>query len=196
MLAFGTKCSGRFRFLLKVAMRTYGLTLMKVTRTRLTDDEKAAWSQFCRASHVSESKMLRMMIRKVSGYAPHTAASSAESKSEKVTIRLAPGDFKKMDGMAQEEGYLNRTSWTTAVVLAALHREPVLTDEEIKALRQSCRELGAIGRNLNQVARALNVEFRESDRIKREAIEDLSGNINEHRALVLDLLDKNMNRWR
>lgn len=173
----------------------YGLTIMKVTRTRLTDDEKAAWNQFCRARHVSESEMLRIMIRKVSGCAPHAASSSAESKSEKVTVRLAPGDFKKMDGMAQEEGYLNRTSWTTAVVLAALHREPVLTDEEIKALRQSCRELGAIGRNLNQVARALNVEFRDVDKIKREAIEELAGRIDEHCAIVFELLNKNMNRW-
>ncbi|MFD2190783.1 plasmid mobilization relaxosome protein MobC [Pistricoccus aurantiacus] len=169
---------------------------MKVTRTRLTEDEKKAWRQFCQASHASESEMLKMMIRKVSGSVSHTSARNAEPKSEKVTVRLAPGDFKKMDGRAQEEGYLSRTSWTTAVVLAALYREPVLTNEEVNALRQSCRELGAIGRNLNQVARALNIEFREGDRIKREAIEDLAERIEEHRALVFELLNKNMNRWR
>ncbi|EIW0105824.1 plasmid mobilization relaxosome protein MobC, partial [Klebsiella pneumoniae] len=32
---------------------------------------------------------------------------------------------------------------------------PVLTDEEVNTVRESCRQLGAIGRNLNQVARAL-----------------------------------------
>ncbi|HBT9902792.1 TPA: MobC family plasmid mobilization relaxosome protein, partial [Klebsiella pneumoniae] len=37
---------------------------------------------------------------------------------------------------------------------------PVLTDEEVNTVRESCRQLGAIGRNLNQVARALNIEFR------------------------------------
>ncbi|EPL6090831.1 plasmid mobilization relaxosome protein MobC, partial [Klebsiella pneumoniae] len=36
---------------------------------------------------------------------------------------------------------------------------PVLTDEEVNTVRESCRQLGAIGRNLNQVARALNIEF-------------------------------------
>ncbi|ENB0120699.1 plasmid mobilization relaxosome protein MobC [Escherichia coli] len=44
---------------------------------------------------------------------------------------------------------------------------PVLTDEEVNTVRESCRQLGAIGRNLNQVARALNIEFRESDKLKR-----------------------------
>ncbi|EPX6815665.1 plasmid mobilization relaxosome protein MobC, partial [Shigella flexneri] len=48
---------------------------------------------------------------------------------------------------------------------------PVLTDEEVNTVRESCRQLGAIGRNLNQVARALNIEFRESDKLKQEAIE-------------------------
>ncbi|WP_159332485.1 plasmid mobilization relaxosome protein MobC [Klebsiella pneumoniae] len=50
---------------------------------------------------------------------------------------------------------------------------PVLTDEEVNTVRESCRQLGAIGRNLNQVARALNIEFRESDKLKQEAIEKL-----------------------
>lgn len=100
---------------------------MKVTRARLTEDEKKAWQNFCQASHVSESEMLRIMIRKVTGCAPHTAASRAELKSEKVTVRF--------------------------------------------------------------------VEFRESNKVKREAIDALSKRIDEHRALVFELLNKNMNRW-
>ncbi|HIG1422041.1 MobC family plasmid mobilization relaxosome protein [Klebsiella pneumoniae] len=54
---------------------------------------------------------------------------------------------------------------------------PVLTDEEVNTVRESCRQLGAIGRNLNQVARALNIEFRESDKLKQEAIEKLAERI-------------------
>ncbi|HHG9163891.1 MobC family plasmid mobilization relaxosome protein [Enterobacter hormaechei subsp. xiangfangensis] len=57
---------------------------------------------------------------------------------------------------------------------------PVLTDEEVNTVRESCRQLGAIGRNLNQVARALNIEFRESDKLKQEAIEKLAERIDQH----------------
>ncbi|MET7091327.1 plasmid mobilization relaxosome protein MobC [Klebsiella pneumoniae] len=64
---------------------------------------------------------------------------------------------------------------------------PVLTDEEVNTVRESCRQLGAIGRNLNQVARALNIEFRESDKLKQEAIEKLAERIDQHLDHVSEL---------
>nr|HDI1662195.1 plasmid mobilization relaxosome protein MobC [Klebsiella pneumoniae]HDI1662415.1 plasmid mobilization relaxosome protein MobC [Klebsiella pneumoniae] len=67
---------------------------------------------------------------------------------------------------------------------------PVLTDEEVNTVRESCRQLGAIGRNLNQVARALNIEFRESDKLKQEAIEKLAERIDQHLDHVSELFDK------
>ncbi|ARS53523.1 plasmid mobilization relaxosome protein MobC [Kushneria konosiri] len=169
---------------------------MKVAKTRLTNDEKIAWHQFCQANHVSESEMLRMMIQKVSGSTSDAGADvNHEPKSDKITVRLASENFKKVGVKAREEGFLNKTNWTTSAVLAALHRQPVLTNDEINILRRSCRELNAIGRNLNQVARALNVESSEEKRIKHEAIAALAKHIDEHCASVSELLNKNMNRW-
>nr|QQQ58149.1 hypothetical protein JJQ52_00570 [Citrobacter freundii] len=49
---------------------------------------------------------------------------------------------------------------------------PVLTDEEVNTVRESCRQLGAIGRNLNQVAVGLEHRVQESDKLKQEAIEN------------------------
>ncbi|WP_117273191.1 plasmid mobilization relaxosome protein MobC [Klebsiella pneumoniae] len=72
---------------------------------------------------------------------------------------------------------------------------PVLTDEEVNTVRESCRQLGAIGRNLNQVARALNIEFRESDKLKQEAIEKLAERIDQHLDHVSELFDKTWSRW-
>ncbi|WP_363332166.1 plasmid mobilization relaxosome protein MobC, partial [Klebsiella pneumoniae] len=74
-------------------------------------------------------------------------------------------------------------------------RMPVLTDEEVNTVRESCRQLGAIGRNLNQVARALNIEFRESDKLKQEAIEKLAERIDQHLDHVSELFDKTWSRW-
>ncbi len=169
---------------------------MPRTEARLTDDEKAAWQQFCKDSGVKESDMLRMMIRRVSGDAvPIEIPGWKESKSGKITFRLTESDQRKLMKRVKEEGFPNRTNWTTSVVMAALHREPVLTDSEIAALRESNRELAAIGRNLNQVARALNIEFREGDRIKLQAIEALAERIEQHKGEVAGLLSRNLNRW-
>lgn len=63
-------------------------------------------------------------------------------------------------------------------------------------MRESNRELRAIGKNLNQVTRVLNIEFRESDKLKREAIEALAVRIEQHKDQVASLLSRNLNRWR
>ncbi|WP_238966468.1 plasmid mobilization relaxosome protein MobC [Vibrio alginolyticus] len=70
-----------------------------------------------------------------------------------------------------------------------------MSESEIAALRESNRELAAIGRNLNQIARTLNIEFREGDRLKLEAVEALTARIEQHKDSVATLINKNMNRW-
>ncbi|PMR77774.1 plasmid mobilization relaxosome protein MobC [Billgrantia endophytica] len=169
---------------------------MPRVEARLTDTEKKSWTQFCRANGLRESDMLRRMIQRVAGKAEKAEDQKVETRSRKLTIRLSPTQDRWLAQRAHKEGYPSRTSWLTALVLAELHREPVLTDDEISALRESNRELAAIGRNLNQVARAINIEFRESEKLKQDAIEKLIERIEQHKDLVASLLSRNMNRWR
>ncbi len=173
------------------------MSKQEVVKTRLSEGEKKAWQSFCRTNGVSESDMLRMMIQRVCGEAVPIdfPGLGDEKKAGKVTIRLTGTEHRKLIERAKQEGYTNRTNWTTATVLAALHRMPVLTDEEVNTVRESCRQLGAIGRNLNQVARALNIEFRESDKLKQESIEKLAERIDQHLDHVSELFDKTWSRW-
>lgn len=169
---------------------------MPVTKTDLNVDEKKAWTAFCKSHHVSEATMLRQMIAHVAGeQVPIKKPDYQTGRSNQIKIRLNDDGLAALDDKAIREGYSSRAGWTLAVVLAALYKEPVLTDGEVTALRESNRELAAIGRNLNQVARALNIEFRESDKLKREAIERLAERIEQHKDLVAGLLSRNMNRW-
>ncbi|HCE5184921.1 plasmid mobilization protein [Vibrio parahaemolyticus] len=169
---------------------------MAQTKAQLSEQEKSAWKQFCDDNATTESKMIRMMIGKV---APGVLESESDflkqPKTNQVNIRLSTTDQKKLTKKAKLEGYPNRTKWTTAVVLKALHKEPVLSEAEISVLRESNRELAAIGRNLNQIARALNIEFRDGDRFKMEAVQALVDRIEKHKDKVASLLNKNMNRW-
>jgi len=175
---------------------------MPRVEARLTDAEKNAWSQFCQAGGLRESEMLRRMIQRVAGIGEAESAEPAsddqeeESRIRKLTIRLSPSQERRLTQRAQQEGYPNRTSWVTAMVFAELHQEPVLTDAEVAALRESNRELAAIGRNLNQMARAINTDWRESDKLKQEAIETLGERIEQHRDQVAGLLSRRLNRWR
>jgi hypothetical protein len=167
-----------------------------VVKTRLSEGEKKAWVGFCQLAGEPESKMLRKMVLKVSGSAGASPPTKKrEPNAGKVTVRLADSERCKLLEKVEREGYDNPTKWVTAVVKSALHREPVLTDNEVAALRESNRELAAIGRNLNQVARALNIEFRDSDRLKQETVEKLAERIEQHKDQVAALLSRNMRRW-
>lgn len=170
---------------------------MPKTETRLTASEKKAWMGFCKEKQISEATMLRKMIMRVTeGQVPIKSLEyNPAAKTNQIKIRLNDAGLAALDAKASKEGYCNRTGWTTAVVLAALHREPVLTDSEISALRESNREMAAIGRNLNQIARALNIDFRESDKLKHEDIEKLAERIEHHKEQVSALLSRNMSRW-
>ena len=166
----------------------------QTVKTRLDDEDKEKWQQFCHHNGMTESGMMRFMINKV---LPDIAREEDfhPAKSNKITIRLSDFDMQKLTTQAIEEGYLSRTNWVTACVTANLTRVPVLTDEEIKVLRESNRELAAIGRNLNQIARALNIDFRHSDKITREMIQMLDNKIIDHKAKVNTLINKNCRRW-
>lgn len=140
--------------------------------------------------------MLKMMIQHVSGSSVEMSFPGLkETKTGKLTIRLGRDAERKAIERAKAEKFPSRTTWATSLFLSVLNKTPVLNEEEVNLLRESNRELAAIGRNLNQVARALNIEFRESDRINRKAIESLANQIEMHRDKVAALLDKGMNRW-
>jgi hypothetical protein len=164
--------------------------------TRLQDDEKTAWQNFCRDRSVNESDMLRRMIKQVSGGEGATQPpESEEKKSGKITIRITGKDKFRIIKRAKQEGYSTRTNWVTSLVLAALHRVPVLTHDEVTSLRESNRQLAAIGRNLNQLVRALNSDARATNRITRAEIKTLAEQIEEHKTKVATLLEQNLNRW-
>lgn len=168
-----------------------------LTLTRLTPEEKKTWKKFCQANKVTESGMLRKMIQHVTGgQVPIEFPSLKESKSGKVTIRLRDADHQRLGKKAEEEGFTNRTNWTTAVVLSALYQEPVLNDGEVSTLRESNRELAAVGRNLNQVAHALNLDYSQTEKVKLAFIQAMAERIDLHKARVAELLNMNMNRWR
>lgn len=191
MLALGTS----FAIITPIPPIFKGLFMSRIVK-RITPEQKVIWQNFCKDRGISESDMLGLLIEKVTaGQIINPSKGLEEPRTGKVTIRVLPEDIERMTIRAKTEGFPSRTTWLTNLVMATLNKAPVLTDTEINSLRESNRELAAIGRNLNQIARALNVEFRETDRLNREAIEALSSRIEQHKDVVAQLLNRNLNRW-
>jgi len=170
--------------------------VLKRVGTRLQAEEKSAWQNFCRSHNITEAAMLRMLIQQVSAsLKPTEIPEPEEPKTEKITIRITGRDKYRIIKRAKMEGYSNRTRWVTSLVLSVLHREPVLNRDEITVLRESNRQIAAIGRNLNQLVRALHIDARATNRITRAEVKILGEQIEAHVSKVAELLDKNLNRW-
>ena len=165
-----------------------------VVKTRLPKDEKLKWQQFCQDSGISQSNMLRMMINKVT---PEAGIDNEinELKTDRVSVRLTKHSLQRVQQQAVAEGYVSQSNWVRASIMANLNREPVLTADEIHALRESNRQLAAVGRNLNQIARVLNIDYRYSDKFTREMIQVLDAKFEKHKAMVNELINKNCKRW-
>lgn len=81
--------------------------------------------------------------------APENAASA------QVTVRMAQFllDGVKVRAKAYE---MSTSRWIVSMIQSNLTRHPVVTVPQVLALREHGRELAAIGRNLNQIARSMN----------------------------------------
>jgi hypothetical protein len=71
-----------------------------------------------------------------------------------------------------------------------------MTTEEIIVLQASNRELTAIGRNINQIAKVLNESFYRVEQVKMETLTELMRVINTNEAAIRALIRVSQNYWK
>lgn len=78
-----------------------------------------------------------------------------ELRPDRVAIRLRPGDAQALARRAGARR-MKPSTYIAALVRAHLVQDPPLPPTELAALERATAELSAVGRNLNQIARAVN----------------------------------------
>jgi len=101
-------------------------------------------------------QLLEVMLRRsaLDGF-PKLEALDKASRDARLTVRLAPEDRILLCQRASARGMRSAT-YVSVLVRSHLRNLSPLPKEELLALRRSVAELGAIGRNLNQIARVAN----------------------------------------
>jgi Bacterial mobilisation protein (MobC) len=126
---------------------------------RVPSTTKERFSLVAKRHGVSESVLLRRLIDDALVTAGEAVAVDAEPQSEqppqKLSVRLRPEDFRLLRERA-EVRKIRCSTYVALFVRAHLRNLSPLPTEELAALKRSIAELGAIGRNLNQIARAMN----------------------------------------
>lgn len=123
-------------------------------------DKKAQFALLAQQQGLSESALLKRLV-----YAAVIASSVVQTDviepvepipaTGKISVRLRPEDLSMLRERAIARGVPTGT-YVSFLIRSHLRSLPPLLTPELAALKNSLADLGAIGRNLNQIAHALN----------------------------------------
>ena len=140
--------------------RSVAMTAEAFVQCRVTPEVKALLRMLAEREHITESALVRqlleVMLRRsaIEGF-PKLDALEKASRDARLTVRLEPDDRILLCQRATARGMRSAT-YVSVLVRSHLRSLAPLPKEELSALKRCVSELGAIGRNLNQIARAAN----------------------------------------
>jgi len=177
---------------------------MPILRARVDEDLKSLFLQKAEALNLSESELLRQVVSEFFAHAKNkdevedvlksVEPDAENAEIEKMTIRLpsflvdAAKEKAKAKGMATSR-------WIAALVQSSLMQKPVMADQALNELRTNIRELNAIGRNINQMARALNESKNNTDKVKLDNLDLLRNYLDRNIAFVRGLIRASQQAW-
>jgi predicted DNA-binding protein len=127
---------------------------------RVTPEMKTLLRVLAEHEQITESALVRQLLevmlrRSAAEGFPKLEALDKVSRDARLSIRLSPDDRTLLSARATARGMASAT-YVSVLVRSHLRSLAPLPKEELSALKRSVAELGAIGRNLNQIARAAN----------------------------------------
>ena len=177
---------------------------MPILRARVDEELKSLFQQKAESINLSESELLRKVVLEFFAHEKNSDAladvltaiepDAENAENEKMTIRLprflvdAAKEKAKAKGMATSR-------WIAALVQSSLMQKPVMVDQELTVLRSNIRELNAIGRNINQMARALNESKNNTDKVKLDNLDLLRNYLDRNIASVRGLVRASQQAW-
>ena len=172
---------------------------------RVTPGVKDAFARYASARNQSPPAALEAIVRQVVLSAQITVGEftppkAPEVRSERVTVRFSKSEMEMLAPLAAEFGGVRE--WIVGIVRARLAPNiPQFTMREVQALYESNRELWAIGRNVNQVAHAVNLDMMQAGRLEGSAklvqeLRTLKASIEAHTERVTSLCNESLDRWK
>ena len=174
---------------------------MPVLITKVDEDLKKLFKQHTKNNGLSESELLRLIVIEAMGKAQFSKSDKTDlkpntekSETERITVRMpsflmqAAKEKGKAKGMATSR-------WIAALVQSNIAKNPVMADQELNNLKASIRELNAIGRNINQMARALNESRNNTNKVNLDTLYLLGDSLKRNLSAVRELVRASQQVW-
>jgi len=131
---------------------------------RVTPEMKTLLRTLAEREQITESALVRQLLEvtlrrsAMEGF-PKLHVLEKASRDARLSVRLRHEDRTLLSARATARGMASAT-YVSVLVRSHLRNLAPLPKEELLALRHSITELKAVGRNLNQMAKALNQDVR------------------------------------
>ena len=127
---------------------------------RVTSETKARVRRLAELEGINESVLVKQLLQVALRGSPPVESSFGMNparpvRGQRICVRLAAEDRRRLSERAEARGLASAT-YVAVLLRSHLSGATPLPRAEYLALRQSVLELTAIGRNLNQIARAVN----------------------------------------
>jgi predicted DNA binding CopG/RHH family protein len=174
-----------------------------VFRVRVPDDLRVQWEEHCAKKDRKPAGTIRSLMRYMvqdiqppavkEWVAAQTTPETDQAAKERVEVRLTQSEYAAVKERAEAEG-ISLQRYVVNCVRASLTNEPQFTMEATKALWESAFQLRAVGRNLNQITRAINMG-RELTATEKQ-LQGMADYIQRHTDKANAVLDASLYRWR
>ena len=136
------------------------MTEFALIACRVTSETKARVRRLAERDGITESALLRQLLDVVLRTAnldesPAMAPADKVNRSGRINVRLEPEDWRLLRERAKARGMASAT-YLTYLARSHLRGAAPLPKAEYTLLKQSVEQLATVGRNLNQIARAMN----------------------------------------
>jgi hypothetical protein len=164
--------------------------------TWVARETKTRFAAVARLQGVSDSALLKRLIDtmlQAGNAADGVATEGRAARVSRLSIRLRPEDQILLRERSAARG-MPAATYVSVLTRAHLRSLSPVPKEELLALRRTVSELGSIGRNLNQIARAANRGERASGPSREDlrAILRVCEGLRDH---VKGLLSANIKSW-
>jgi hypothetical protein len=177
-----------------------------IVKTRLKGPVHARFLAEQEARGMSESELLRLALLQFFDAGPTTptqvnlqrgrvAPHPEQAGLARKTVWM-PAFLMTAAGKRADHKGMSFSRWISALVQSNLMGPPVLTEPELLAIEAAYRELAAVGRNINQIARTLDEAYFQTERIRLDKLAELSAKITKTRRAISVLVRASRGSWR
>ena len=126
---------------------------------------------------------------------PRTPDPQTQVRLGRERYRFTASELAAIANEAERAGFHNVQAWIVAAVRGALTQAPQFSETELRQLTESTRNVGAVGRNLNQLVRAINTSAPELVKVRTEDIDQVRDVINTEVRNLRAVIQASTERW-